>query len=791
MEEELVETVLSRIRKTSKSGKEANHRRLIVLCGKNWVNAELAGKVTAEAVKIMGEEKKVKIFYVTSSTGKPAENLDCKLFLKELVSTKKIDFEPVTFPETFKIMGKTIDILIINLVHNSNPDDLGRIIGTVRGGGLIIFLAPPYKKWENHRNKFHKKLVTYPYTLEQVKTLFEKRVINKLHEHKGVMIVDVDRGVIIKDFELGFSKKREKKRVKVPTDIVFARRIYTLCLTQDQVKVVESIDKLFRSKSRNKKILVVIADRGRGKSAAVGLSLAGLIDYLIKNKKRREIVVTAPELSNASILMKFLEVGLKRLYKEVNKSAEAEGITEISCCNLQATFLPPPKIKTKTDILVVDEAAGIPLPILYELIGKGEFVVLASTTHGYEGAGRGFSIRLLKKLKESKNLTLKEIKLKEPVRYSGNDPVEKWLYDTLLLDAEPDEITKKDLECIEKGELIFEKADLEKWFLVKEKELRKFIGIYVYAHYRNRPSDAALLADAPHHEAWYVKTKTNKIVNALQVAYEGEFNNGMIEEIKRGKDPQGHIIPTLMVKYHRSYIFPFKKGLRVIRIATHPAVMNKGIGSFALKKITEHAKEKGLSWIGSVFGASAELMKFWMKNKFEPVHVTLVKNPISGEYSVCLIKPLTDEMKEIIQVSSVDFKKRFMGWLAGILYDMNPDVAQHLLHSTLKIKNQTYSINLTEEEILRLRNYLSDVIFFEYVSDVARTLAVKYFLEPEKPRLTSLEEKTLIVKFLQCRGWIKASKTLGLNKKQTINISKESLNKLFTYYYGKTEERDE
>lgn len=52
----------------------------------------------------------------------------------------------------------------------------------------------------------------------------------------------------------------------------------------------------------------------------------------------------------------------------------------------------------QAEILVIDEAAAIPLPIVSKLFGP-YFVFLSSTINGYEGTGRAMSLKLLQVIK--------------------------------------------------------------------------------------------------------------------------------------------------------------------------------------------------------------------------------------------------------------------------------------------------------------------------------------------------------------------------------------------------------
>lgn len=77
-------------------------------------------------------------------------------------------------------------------------------------------------------------------------------------------------------------------------------------------------------------------------------------------------------------------------------------------------------------MLIVDEAAAIPITIVKKLIGP-YLCFLSSTVNGYEGTGRSLSLKLINQLRDAgrskqnggMNLgrQLKEMKLEEPIRY--------------------------------------------------------------------------------------------------------------------------------------------------------------------------------------------------------------------------------------------------------------------------------------------------------------------------------------------------------------------------------------
>ena len=53
---------------------------------------------------------------------------------------------------------------------------------------------------------------------------------------------------------------------------------------------------------------------------------------------------------------------------------------------------------SQAELLVIDEAAAIPLPVVKSLLGP-YLVFLCSTVNGYEGTGRSLSLKLIEQLR--------------------------------------------------------------------------------------------------------------------------------------------------------------------------------------------------------------------------------------------------------------------------------------------------------------------------------------------------------------------------------------------------------
>lgn len=119
-----------------------------------------------------------------------------------------------------------------------------------------------------------------------------------------------------------------------------------------------------------------------------------------------------------------IERGLRELGEDFIKEVY-EGPPRIKCKRGIVEFNLPQKLLKEADVLIVDEAAGIPVPMLFAFTERFRKVIFASTIHGHEGAGRGFSLRFLRALQQNREINLYKIELKEPIRYAPNDPVEE------------------------------------------------------------------------------------------------------------------------------------------------------------------------------------------------------------------------------------------------------------------------------------------------------------------------------------------------------------------------------
>jgi len=630
--------------------------------------------------------------------------------------------------ETGKILGRTFDNALIDLRDHLDVISLSRSIETVKGGGIIIVLLPfSYLSSPRYIEKLK------PIGIEESpRDLLRRRIILKAMKYPGIHLFS-SKSVSFISSRIKEPNGKRGSLLKYPKHCLFDQELYKICLSQDQIDVLKKMENL-----DDINCLLITSNRGRGKSAIIGVGLVGYAQRRIKQGlKKLSVAITAPERENVLEIFRFLEISHEKLnlaYTSGNSFLESDIIV--------AEYLSPFDIlNRKADIIVVDEAAGIQFPLLKKIVSRFSKIIFSTTIHGYEGAGRTFSTRFIPLLKKEKE-NFEWMILQQPIRYAENDPIEKWLYDVLLFDAEPKDISKEYArKKLDETKLI--KYD-PRTLIFNDNKLRQYFGILVTAHYRNNPNDLLMLADAPHHLAFALSINDNIIVS-LQISKEGgipEDQLGILYETS----PTSHIIPDKIFKYHGAIDFPKYKGWRIIRIATHHNLMRMGFGSKALEELEKCAKKEKVSWIGAGFSAYPELLNFWIKNKYLPVHLSPKVNKKTGEHTVIVVKPIDDTLSRIIVNANLDLRVRLLDELSTTYKYLNPETALLILKGGEKIVD--FKLYLTQGQLFRLSLYLKKTLHFESASD-AISQVVKYYFAKKMNLLNSENEKLLIEGVLQ------------------------------------------
>ncbi len=290
-------------------------------------------------------------------------------------------------------------------------------------------------------------------------------------------------------------------------------------LNPDQQQVAAAVERVALGHARRP--LVVTADRGRGKSTALGAGLARLL------KQGRQVILCAPSADAVQSVFAQLARELPQGRHLDHSFSWGDGAVRFRQAHEQLSDPQP------CDLLVVDEAAALGLGTLEALLHSHRRLVFSTTVHGYEGSGRGFLLRFMQRLREHMP-QCRQVTLQVPVRWSLGDPLEHWLNDSLLLAAEPREASgpaNPRYRWITQDVLAGD-----------ETLLRQLFGLLVSAHYQTRPSDLQHLLDAPGLRVLLAQDG-EVVLGAALLVEEGGFPRGLAERVCLGRRrPRGHLL---------------------------------------------------------------------------------------------------------------------------------------------------------------------------------------------------------------------------------------------------------
>jgi tRNA(Met) cytidine acetyltransferase len=329
------------------------------------------------------------------------------------------------------------------------------------------------------------------------------------------------------------------------------------------------------------------------------------------------------------------------------------------------------------DLLLVDEAAAIPAPLLERMLGHYPRIVFATTVHGYEGTGRGFDVRFRAVL-DRLTPGWRACRLATPIRWAADDPLEALLNRALLLDAEPaadDAVTP----LLESARPVSVETPARDHLAADEPLLRQVFGLLVLGHYQTRPSDLRQFLDAPDIAVHLLRCGDTVLATAV-TGREGRLPADLLAPIFSGhRRPRGHLLPQTLSAHAGLFEAPALGFRRILRIAVHPAARGRGLGRRFVAAIADLATAAGDDLLGASFGATPGLLRFWHRCGLDPVHIGSRRNAASGVHAAVVLRTLTPAGERLLDLGRRRLLPRLTVLLAGPLRDLEPAVVAGLL----------------------------------------------------------------------------------------------------------------
>ena len=507
-----------------------------------------------------------------------------------------------------QILGQEISLLVINAYHHFDANLFAASEGCLRGGGLLILLCPTEVDNSDHFYTYiDKQLTTFPF-------------------------VTIKQGEALPNFKSLTIKSQP-----------------ALNLTQ-QNNAVEAIVKTVTGHRRRP--LVLTANRGRGKSAALGLAAKRLIEAGYQS-----IFVCAPSKG-----------ATKTLFKHAGDSAKI-------------TFIAPDlllKDKPHCDLLMIDEAAAIPVAILEALSKHYSRLVFATTLHGYEGSGRGFALRFQKSLKQI-SPQMRSLHIDQPIRWDKDDPLEQFTLQHLCLTE-----SKTPLPSYDETQPIQFAVISAQQLLGDNILLTEIFSLLVIAHYQTKPSDLEKLLNDQLLSTVLLK-QNHRVLAVALVNQEGELEKQLAQQVYLGERRlKGHLIAQSLTFHCAQKEAATHKYARIQRIAIHPLLQQQGLGKLFIKEISNWAKKQQFDHLSASFGATSELLRFWQVNQFSTLRIGSSKDKSSGTHSFIVNYPLTIKAKKLHQSIKQQFHLQLTMQLSRQLQQLDVHLIATLLNELPK-----------------------------------------------------------------------------------------------------------
>lgn len=576
-------------------------------------------------------------------------------------------------------LGRELAVVVWDGWRGNPPDSLAALSGTLVAGGLLFWLMPPLADWGRLDDPD-----------------YQRTGLQHPGEHPFARRL---AGILAADTSVIRIAPASNPRPALPAVEVPAKP-FRVATTADQQTLVAEVVHL--GQGRRRRPLVVTADRGRGKSAALGMAAVELL-----RGGRRHIAVTAPSKEAVATLFYHARIA-------AGQPANPDmPVTDVMLADgARLVFWPVDQLlaqQPEAELVLVDEAAAIPAPLLQQVLLGWPRVAFATTVHGYEGSGRGFALRFRSVL-ERETPHWRSLSLSTPIRWAEADPLEPLTRRLFLLDAEPPGL-----------------ADLpgdgpvtaEPWApgLATEQELGEAFGLLVNAHYRTSPADLRQWMDDPEVVSWRVRV-AGRLAGVLWATVEGGLEPALAEQVMLGRRRlRGHLLPQSLASHSGFAEAAGLRILRVVRVAVSAEARRRGQGGRLVAAAADHARQQGLDAIGTSFGGSPELVRFWQRAGWHLVRVGLQREASSGEYPVQMLAGVSHGGEQLATRLNRRFGEHWLTLVPATWPELPPEL---LLVLTACLPDADA---LSEDDLRDLRSFAEGHRGFELALPVLRRLS--------------------------------------------------------------------
>lgn len=152
-----------------------------------------------------------------------------------------------------------------------------------------------------------------------------------------------------------------------------------------------------------------------------------------------------------------------------------------------------------------------------------------------------------------------------------------------------------------------------------------------------------------------------------------------------------------------------------------------------LQRLHERVPEP-VDYIGTSYGLTADLLKFWKSSGFVPVYLSQKANELTAEHSCIMLQTLDETPKPWLNLYYQDFKRRVLKLMGKTFREFETKLCLSLLkNKTVKgaaseaLDKRTLDVYFLPYDLQRLENYARQQAEFRLILDLLSDIAQLFF----------------------------------------------------------------
>ena len=179
-----------------------------------------------------------------------------------------------------QLLGQEFHSILFDAHCGFDADAFAAVSGAINNHGYLLLLTPPLHQWPDFEDPDYQRLCVWPVTAEKINGRFLQRLSSMFLHTPAVEMI---------------TREEAHAMTPLPSPVT--------CITTSTADQQQAIDAIVHvADGHRSRPLVITADRGRGKSAALGLAAAMLLNKHAHDNYH--IVVTAPAMNADESLLR-------------------------------------------------------------------------------------------------------------------------------------------------------------------------------------------------------------------------------------------------------------------------------------------------------------------------------------------------------------------------------------------------------------------------------------------------------------------------------------------------------